>query len=66
MTHKDVCIFCMSGIKSNCPWLTVPSGDLKEFIKDEFGDPLRTARGVIWGMIGCGLIWILIALAFSF
>ena len=60
LNHRDVCIFCMSGIKSNCPWLTVPPGTLKDFIVEEFGDPIRAARRVICGVIAGAMLGFLI------
>ena len=63
MEHSEMCIWCANGgAKEECPF-TKPMGGLKDFIIDEFTDPLKAAKGVIYGiLIGAGL-WLLIAMA---
>ncbi len=34
-------------------------GTLLDFLKDEFGDPLRTARGIIYGCLVGLAIWLI-------
>lgn len=65
LKHNEVCPIQSPHTESKCPMLAEP-GTFVDFVHDELSDLLRAARGVIYGVIGGGLIWMLVSMAFVF
>ena len=57
----DICVIKPDHSREKCPLLT--SGTFLDFISDELADPLRAARGIIYGVIAGAMLWAIVVLA---